>query len=168
MATLELKFGDLFDSKADAIGQGTNTHGKMGAGIAVLFKRKHPEMYERYRKICEVFGDDLGGSTYLYFKGLDNSDGDYSYIANIFSQKAPGANATVELLISGLKDAYGALWGEAEIESPSIAIPLIGCGIGGLDWDADVYPALKELVAELPADWKLTVVSNEPREGFVG
>lgn len=166
MATLELKFGDLFDSKADAIGHGTNTHGLMGAGIAVLFRRKHPEMYKRYRDLCDIFGDDLGGSTFLYFDEQPGSNLPYSYIANIFSQKAPGANATVELLIDGLKDAYAALWGEQEVEEPHLAIPLIGCGIGGLDWDRDVHPALIALTAELPDDWKLTVVSNEARKGF--
>lgn len=166
MATLELKFGDLFNSEADAIGHGTNTHGLMGAGIAVLFRRKHPAMYERYRELCEIFGDDLGGSTFLYFDEQPGTNLSYSYIANIFSQKAPGANATVELLIDGLKDAYAALWGEQEVEEPHIAIPLIGCGIGGLDWDRDVHPALIALTEELPDDWKLTVVSNEARKGF--
>jgi len=169
MATLELKFGDLFNSDADAIGHGTNTHGQMSGGIAVLFKKRHPRMHERYQELCEIFGDDLGGSTFLYFDEQPNTEPlPYSYIANIFSQKAPGANATVELLIDGLKDAYAALWGEAEVDEPHIAIPLIGCGIGGLDWDRDVHPALIELTSELPADWKLTVVSNEHREGFLG
>lgn len=165
MATLELKFGDLFNSDADAIGHGTNTHGLMGAGIAVLFRKKHPQMYARYNELCKIFGDDLGGSTFLYFSD-DEAEG-YSHVANIFSQKAPGANAKVDLLVDGVKDAFAALWGEAEIDEPHLAIPLIGCGIGGLDWDSEVHPALKKLARELPAGWKLTVVSNEPREGFV-
>lgn len=165
MAKLELKFGDLFDTKADAIGHGTNTHGLMGAGIAVLFRKKFPDMHERYKALCKIFGDDLGGSTFLYF--ADNIGGpNFSYVANIFSQKAPGANAEVELLLDGIKDAYAALWGEQEIDAPHLAIPLIGCGIGGLDWEVDVYPALKDLAASLPKSWTLTVVSNEPRPGF--
>lgn len=165
MATLKLKYGDLFKTSADALGHGTNTHGKMEAGIAVLFRKKHPQMYDRYKKLCEIFGDDLGGGTFLYFS--DDEQYGYSYVANIFSQKAPGATAKVELLVNGVKDAYAALWGEYEIENPRLAIPLIGCGIGGLDWDTEVHPALVELAEELPENWKLTVVSNEPREGFL-
>lgn len=163
MATLELKLGDLFQTEADAIGHGTNTHGLMGAGIATVFRKRHPQMYARYKELCGIFGDDLGGHTYLYFSDYEAES--YDYIANIFSQKAPGANAEVELLIDGVKDAFAALWGEQEIERPHIAIPLIGCGIGGLEW-AEVHSALKDLTAELPSDWKLTVVSNEPRKGF--
>lgn len=165
MATLELKFGDLFETEADAIGHGTNTRGLMGAGIAVLFRKRHQQMYENYKKLCDLMGDKLGGTTYLYFSDQINGE-TYSYVANIFSQLAPGANAEVELLVDGVKEAFIKLWVENEIDSPHLAIPLIGCGIGGLDWDDDVYPALLELTRQLPKDWKLTVVSNEPREGF--
>ncbi len=161
---LQLKLGDLFATEADAIGQGTNTHGKMGAGIAVLFKRKHPQMFERYAALCDAFGDKLGGRTHLYFSD-DEAEG-YRYIANIFSQKKPGANAEVRLLVSGVRDAFIKLYGDEEIDAPHLAIPLIGCGIGGLDWAEDVYPALRELAQQLPVEWKLTVVSNESREGF--
>lgn len=165
MATLELKFGDLFKAEADAIGHGTNTHGKMGAGIAVIFRKKFPEMHERYKTLCNTFGDSLGGRTYLYFADYLGDPG-YSYVANIFSQKAPGANAEVGLLVDGVKDAFAALYGDQEIEKPRLAIPLIGCGIGGLDWDRDVYPALKDLTKSLPKNWELSVISNESRKGF--
>lgn len=163
MAILELIQGDLFNAKADAIGHGTNTKGKMGAGIAVLFKKKFPSMHELYVELCETFGDELGGRTYLYFDGI-NSD---TYVANIFSQKKPGANAEVDLLIDALKDAYMKLRFEAEIEDPHLAIPLIGCDIGGLDWTTEVRPAVEELMEELPKDWKLTIYSLIPREDFV-
>lgn len=167
MATLELKLGDLFETKADAIGHGVNTQGAMGSGIAVVFRKRHEEMYKRYRELCKIFGDSLGGSTFLYF---DEQPGaaplPYSYIANIFSQKQMGANAEVGLLIDGVKDAFAGLWGEQEIARPHLAVPLIGCGIGGLDWNSDVHPALRDLMESLPEDWKLTVVSNEPRKRF--
>lgn len=164
MATLNLKFGDLFEVEADAVGHGTNTHGLMGAGIAVLFRKRHPEMYERYNELCKIFGDELGGHAYIYLS--DNQAPNYNYVANIFSQKAPGANAKVDLFVNGVKDAFKQLWAENEIEAPHLAIPLIGCGIGGLEWETDVYPALLELTANLPEDWTITVVSNEPRDGF--
>lgn len=165
MSAIELRFGDLFAAQADAIGHGTNTHGLMGAGIAVPVRKRHPEMYERYRKLCAIFGDDLAGHTQLYFSVGES--GDYRYVANIFSQKAPGPNADVDLLVSGVRDAFAKLYGDEEITSPHLAIPLIGCGIGGLDWDTEVYPALVELMEPLPPTWLLTVVSNEEREGFV-
>lgn len=162
MAKLELKFGDLFDSDADAVGHGTNTHGAMGAGIAVLFRRKYPEMYKLYHSLCKNQMNELAGTTYLY----STDEGKFRYVANIFSQTAPGPTARTELLVSGLKDAFEKLEADPELKNPTLAIPLIGCGIGGLDWDDDVYPALKELVNELPRGNRLIVVSNEPREGF--
>lgn len=163
MAILEFVQGDLFTSKADAIGHGTNTEGLMGAGIAVVFKKRHPDMHDLYVDLCKNFGDLMGGKTYLYFDGIE-SDG---YIANIFSQIKRGADAKVSLLISGLQDAFIKLRYEVEIEFPHLAIPLIGCDIGGLDWTTEVRPAIEELMTDLPEGWKLTVYSLVPREDFV-
>lgn len=167
MAILRLIQGDLFTANADAIGHGTNTKGKMGAGIAVLFKKKFPKMHDLYVELCDTFGDELGGRTYLYYNDNYSEQISSTFVANIFSQKKTGGNAEVGLLISALKDAYMKLRFEAEIEAPHLAIPLIGCDIGGLDWTTEVRPAIEELMAELPENWKLTVYSLIPREDFV-
>jgi len=42
--------GDLFSSDCPALGQGVNTLGLMGAGIAVEFRRRWPAMAEAYRQ----------------------------------------------------------------------------------------------------------------------
>jgi len=172
MAKLNLKVGDLFEAQSapsdkegaiTTIGHGVNADGKMGAGIAVLFRRKFPQMYAQYKQLCESYGDWLGGRTYLYFDG-EGWDG---HIANIFSQLRPGANAKVELLVDGVKDALFQTYASIE-RSPHLAIPLIGCGIGGLDWATEVRPALEDLLADLPENWQITVYSLEPMEDFEG
>lgn len=170
MAKLNLKVGDLFegqkhdpaqDGAITTIGHGVNADGLMGAGIAVLFRKKYPQMFQQYKQLCENFGDWLGGRTYLYFDG-EHWDG---HIANIFSQLRPGANAQLELLVDGVKDALVQSYAVTE-KAPHLAIPLIGCGIGGLDWVSEVRPALEQLVEELPESWQITVYSLEPLEDF--
>src|SRR5262245_11417213 len=47
--------GDLFANAhhAAAFAHGCNCQGSMGAGIAVGFRQRYPEMYEQYRALCK-------------------------------------------------------------------------------------------------------------------
>ena len=44
--------GDLFLSRAQTLPHGVNCRGRMGAGIALDFRRRFPEMFEEYRRRC--------------------------------------------------------------------------------------------------------------------
>ncbi len=129
--TLIIRRGDLFSSDLP-LGQGVNTHGVMGSGIAVEFRRRFPLMYEDYREAC-LSGDLEPGSFHRFVeKGTT--------IYNISSQKKPGANATLDYLDLGLRDALEEVQERGE---RGIALPRIGCGIGGLNWD-DVLPLISD------------------------
>lgn len=127
--------GDLFTSDAPALGHGVNTRGIMGAGIALQFKNRYPEMHEAYVKLCnmELFRP---GTTFVYAP----KDGS-RYVYNMASQEFPGADARLELL-----EEAATLAGEDAVFRgfDRIAIPRIGCGIGGLDW-TDVVPLLEDI-----------------------
>lgn len=43
--------GNLFESPAKVL---VNTVGVMGKGVALEFKRRYPDMFESYKKICEA------------------------------------------------------------------------------------------------------------------
>ncbi len=45
--------GNLFASEADALVNTVNCVGPMGKGIALEFRRRFPEMYAVYRRVCE-------------------------------------------------------------------------------------------------------------------
>lgn len=45
--------GNLFASKAEALVNTVNCVGPMGKGIALEFRRRFPEMFEAYKKVCE-------------------------------------------------------------------------------------------------------------------
>ena len=45
--------GNLFASEADALVNTVNCVGPMGKGIALEFRRRFPEMYTVYRRVCE-------------------------------------------------------------------------------------------------------------------
>lgn len=121
--------GNLFDSTAPALGHGVNVYGVMGAGIAVEFRRRYPDMYESYKAHCAAKILVPGKVFYWDELGLPA-------VYNMASQDAPGANATLEWLESALDRSLG----HAEkVGHERIALPRIGCGIGGLVWE-DVGP----------------------------
>lgn len=121
--TLIKKKGNLFDTTAVAIGHGVNCEGVMGAGIAKTFRQLFPENYARYKKLCERRLIIPGKTLVQEENGL--------VIFNIASQRAPGADATYKRVLQGLLAA--SIQAEQR-DLDRIAIPLIGCGIGGLEW----------------------------------
>lgn len=117
--------GDIFTSTADVIGHGVNCRGVMGAGIAKVVRARMPEWYfEEYARLCLKY--DMSGQYTLSFN--ERSD---TVIANLFTQVAPGPNAEYRLLVAAMT-AF--IVDRPEHGASSIALPRIGCGIGGLDW----------------------------------
>lgn len=123
--------GDLFTSTAEALGHGANCRGLMGAGIAKQFRDRWPDMHSEYRKLCEE-GLLKPGDVYPY-RAADR------ILINIASQEYPGPDAQLEWLAAGMAKA---LLYCADRGVKSLAIPRIGCGIGGLQWD-DVRAVLE-------------------------
>lgn len=139
--TVTQHLGSLFDSGEDAIGHGVNVYGVMGAGIAVVFKRDYPQMFDYYAATCAERA--LTPGHVLYW----NEEGKPS-VYNIASQDAPGANASMEWLESGLARALA----HAKAQGlASIGLPRIGCGIGGLTWE-EVLPLYERLSDEHNVD----------------
>jgi O-acetyl-ADP-ribose deacetylase (regulator of RNase III) len=129
MATFSEKYGDLFDSSAPALAHGVNTAGLMGAGIAVEFRRRWPEMYRQYKAYCKK-GLLKPGAMWAY-SALGFFD--TTTIFNIASQDEPGPHAKLDWLEAGLIDAL--MYAEQSLHINRIAMPRIGCGIGGLRWE---------------------------------
>lgn len=145
--TFRIEKGDLFDPEHsfDALAQGVNCQGKMGAGIAVLFRNKYPDMFLDYERLCAKHKDILPGLIHVFnpqpqfvpeFRP-EGTEGPHEVtldfgttIYNLFTQNMPGKNGDYKYLKSSallmLMDA------EAQ-EFDSVGLPWIGCGIAGLE-----------------------------------
>lgn len=115
---------DLFDTDLPALGHGVNLQGVMGAGIAVGFRERFPEMMPAYREWCQYAEPGQA----LVYRVKDGR-----YVANIASQRLPGRDARYEWLTTGLATAATDLMYSGVRD---LALPWIGCGIGGLDQSA--------------------------------
>lgn len=145
--------GDLFTYDAPAIGHGVNAEGVMGSGIAVAFRERWPHMHETYVRLCEE-EKDLAGKIYAY------KEEDGPWILNLFTQKLQGPNARLVYIAFALNAAKEFAEG---YDISEIAIPAIGCGVGGLTLE-EVVPVLKEIFEE--SSVTLTMVFQEHVEGY--
>lgn len=143
--TFQIIQGDLFDPfyNFEALAQGVNTFGVMGAGIAVPFREKWPEMFDSYRNLCSRHGQTLAGLAHIYhpLPEITTEEGEDGVtlvhvpdpepiIYNLFSQIAPGPNADYQLL----RTAAILMRQDAENQLlEKVGLPWIGCGIGGLE-----------------------------------
>ena len=132
--------GNIFDSEASAIGHGVNTYGVMGAGIAKQVRERFPYVYSVYRSSCDS-GNFLPGMT---IPVQDPETG--VWILNLASQERPGADARLEWLEEALSETLRQI---SNMGWTSLALPQIGAGIGGLEWD-DVRAMIVELSGEYP------------------
>jgi len=117
-------FSDFRDDETVVIGHGVNVKGVMGAGFAALIARRFPDVKSTYQQAC-INGALPVGSTQIVPVDATLS------VANIASQEHPGPDATVERLLSGLRDLYRQT--EAVSVPVNVRLPLIGAGIGGID-----------------------------------
>lgn len=123
--------GDLFTSDQRALAHGVNCCGVMGAGIAKSFRTFYPVNYGVYRAQCMVKGLRPGGVLIVPEDDQDWDDGGERLIVNLATQNMPGPDARYEWLKSSVQFAVDQL---LSLGVHSLALPQIGCGIGGLEW----------------------------------
>jgi O-acetyl-ADP-ribose deacetylase (regulator of RNase III) len=128
--------GNLLASDADAIVNTVNTVGVMGKGIALQFRRAYPDMFADYKRAAQA-GEIRLGHMHVWSTGALEGP---KYIINFPTKEHWRARSTTKGIKLGLSDLVSVV---AELDVRSIAVPPLGCGNGGLNWD-DVRPMIEE------------------------
>ena len=134
--------GSLFDQPYDAIVNAVNCVGVMGKGLALEFKNRYPDNYNDYRSVCLKRALQPGR---LHITHFPNEP----IIIN-FATKDHWRNPSE---LSYIKEgaALLALYLKQTPEIKSIAIPKLGCGLGGLSW-SEVRPILEKNLSSIRCD----------------
>jgi len=142
-ATRVIRFlrGNLFDSDAEALVNTVNTHGVMGKGIALEFKKRFPANYEFYRQACEQGQVQIGKMLVFPTQSLQPQ-----YIINFPTKQHWRGRSKLEYIQRGLQDLVCVVQQQG---IRSIALPPLGCGHGGLRWE-QVKPLIEQAFASLP------------------
>lgn len=119
--------GDILDADADALVNTVNCVGIMGRGIALQFKNKFPGNFKAYAAACDRH-EVQPGKMFVHETGKLSP----RYIINFPTKRHWKGKSRVEDIETGLEDLVRVI-GQFKIRS--IAIPPLGSGLGGLDWD---------------------------------
>jgi O-acetyl-ADP-ribose deacetylase (regulator of RNase III) len=135
--------GDLLrQDDVDAIVNTVNCVGVMGKGIALQFKNKWPENNRAYEIACKKKEIRPGRMFVFDSGGLVKPN----YIINFPTKDHWRGKSRIEYIRDGLVDLVEQV---KRLGIRSIAIPPLGCGNGGLDWE-EVRPLIKRAFADLP------------------
>lgn len=134
--------GDMFFSQMQTLTVSVNTVGVMGKGLASRAKYQFPDMYVVYQDVCKDKRLTMG-KPYLYKReaSLDSDLADEPF-------SLPNLNANKWFLLFPTKNHWKKASDPAGIEKglqwlvenykaegiQSLAVPALGCGLGGLSW----------------------------------
>jgi O-acetyl-ADP-ribose deacetylase (regulator of RNase III) len=138
--TIECRQGDLLTAEVDALVNAVNTVGVMGRGLALQFKNAFPEVFTDYARACDQGLVEVGRVHVVRRSSPPR------FVINFPTKKHWRQPSKLEYIDSGLADLITQV---RENEILSIAVPPLGCGLGGLDWD-DVKPRIVRSFSELP------------------
>lgn len=148
---IEFVKGDFFDFDADIRVNTVNCVGVMGAGVALAFKEKYPNMFKEYAKECKqglirpgmpsVWKNDDMFAKQIEIINFPTKDhwrkpSEYEYVEN------------------------GLIWLSEYLKqkrSSTITLPALGCGHGGLDW-----VKVKALIEKYLTDSQHKILVFEP------
>jgi len=136
--------GNLLAAEADAIVNTVNTVGVMGKGIALQFKKRFPANFKAYSAACNDGQVELG-KMFVFDAGQLVSP---RWIINFPTKGHWKSRSKLTDIASGLDDLATVL---TDLGIGSIALPPLGCGLGGLDW-SDVKPLIEAKLGDLDID----------------
>ena len=137
MKKLILKNKSIFDLNTEALVNPVNCVGIMGAGLALQFKNRFPGVFAMYAEDCRNKIYYPGGVGTVKDKG--------KVIYNIATKDHWKDKSKLEWVELGIKNLVDCLLKDGV---KSIAIPAIGCGLGGLKAN-DVVPIIEKEIQKL-------------------
>lgn len=111
----------------------------MGAGLALAFRTLLPQNYVEYRKYCD---SKLLKPGRLF---VTSNQGVYKQVVNFATKDHFQYPSKLEWIQSGLEDLVKVI---SDFKITSIAIPALGAGLGGLNFE-DVKPLIEKHLGNL-------------------
>ncbi len=125
---IDFKTGNILADKAQAIVNTVNCVGVMGKGLALQYKKAFPANFKEYKSACDSKLVTPGKMFVTRYDDILES----KFIINFPTKKHWKGASKIEYIDDGLDDLIQQI---KELNITSIAIPPLGAGLGGLDWE---------------------------------
>jgi O-acetyl-ADP-ribose deacetylase (regulator of RNase III) len=130
------KQGDVLGGPEPWVLHGCNAQGVMGSGVALAVKKKYPSAYTTYLASAQQGGMRLGVVT---FAVQENGLCVFNGITQEFYGHQPSWGKTVYVSYDAVTEVMAAMDYCAKEQGQDwpieVAMPKIGAGLGGGDWD---------------------------------
>lgn len=140
---IELAQGDIFESGADALVNPVNCVGVMGKGLALEFKHRCPENFDSYVAACRSGHLRPGKALVTRSEGF--------HVINVPTKRHWSDRSSLSLVESALQATRKAA---RQFGWPSVAVPALGCGLGGLPWN-EVLPRIEDVLGPEACAFKI-------------
>ena len=134
--------GDILKANVEALVCPVNCVGVMGKGLALQFKREFPDNYMEYASACSI-GEIAPGRVFIHSRRATKPP---YFIINFPTKRHWRDLSRLEDIEMGLEALIAAV---ERLDISSIAVPALGCGLGGLQWDT-VFPLIASAFHRLP------------------
>ena len=146
---------DIFATDCEALVNPVNCVGVMGRGLALAFKRRYPAHFAAYRRACRA-GTLRPGTVHVDDLGPGASP---RFLVALPTKRHWRDPARLDDVARSVRALAGAL---VERRIASVAIPKLGCGLGGLAWP-DVHRAIAPVLAPaVAAGCRIVVLGPRP------
>jgi Predicted phosphatase homologous to the C-terminal domain of histone macroH2A1 len=145
--------GNILESNAEALINTVNTVGVMGKGIALQFKKAFHNNYKAYVEACKRKEIKIGKLFVVMDSNLNSGE---KYIINFPTKKDWRKPSEYSFINSGLDDLIHVL---KKYNIQSVAIPPLGAGNGGLEWEK-----VKKLIAQKLSNLDVEIFVYEPTQ----
>ena len=139
---IELRRGDLLKQNAEALVNAVNCVGIMGRGIALQFRKAFPESFKIYEAACKR-GEVKPGEMLVFDTHQVTNP---RYIINFPTKRHWRDQSRITDIESGVEALVKEVYDRG---ISSIAVPALGCGLGGLKW-SEVRPRIEKTFAKVP------------------
>ncbi|MDI9881303.1 type II toxin-antitoxin system antitoxin DNA ADP-ribosyl glycohydrolase DarG [Flectobacillus longus] len=154
---IHYKTGNLLESKADALVNTVNIVGVMGKGIALQFKSMFPRNFKLYASACKNKEIQIGQLLVNEEESLLTGK---KIIINFPTKTHWRLPSEYQYIETGLVELIKVI---KENNIKSIAIPPLGAGNGGLDWNK-VKQLLEKYLKDLDCDITIYEPNNAIQE----
>lgn len=139
--------GNIVEAEESYIMHGCNCQGVMGSGVARAIRDRWVDAYVAYRNDYLIY--EQGGNQHKMLGNYCSFQCDDKEIFNLYTQDKYGrdgkAYASAPAIFSSLIRATRSLSTDRSKNVHEIAIPKIGCGLGGLVWENHIEKVLLDV-----------------------